>query len=310
MTEQRPILVATDLSEAAAEALRQASRWATATGSPLVVLYALPEVAQPNPVFPNWALHVAEHMKAAEAAAKDEVRRQLRTQASLPEAQVEIAIAHGNAQAAIVREAEQRHARLVVVGSHGYTGLKRILLGSVAEKVVRHAHCPVLIAREGPRTSRVLCATDFSAPAAAAIDAALEAAKVIEGRLTLAHALDFVSMPSVAWANSFPEPMASGLTASVFQPPEEVRSQARADAEQKLRAELFRRGLDGQVLVEEGAPGRALVLAAERMGAELVVVGTAGRTGLARLALGSVAESVARTAHCSVLVARTASEGA
>jgi nucleotide-binding universal stress UspA family protein len=74
--------------------------------------------------------------------AHDELRRTERVLADVPVHEV---IEEGEAAAAIVKEADDRKADVIVVGSHGRTGMRRFFLGSVSERVVRHAHCPVLV---------------------------------------------------------------------------------------------------------------------------------------------------------------------
>jgi nucleotide-binding universal stress UspA family protein len=86
--------------------------------------------------------------------------------------------------------------------------------------------------------------------------------------------------------------------------PEEVRQQVRASLATMLADALARTGAAGETRVMEGEAANAIVACAEELGAELVVVGTHGRTGLRRLALGSVAERVVRNASCSVLTVR------
>ena len=85
---------------------------------------------------------------------------------------------------------------------------------------------------------------------------------------------------------------------------EDLRVRVRAEALDRLRRGLESVGAKGETIVADDAPGDAIVAAARTLPAELVVVGTIGRTGLSRLALGSVAEAVVRSAPCSVLVMR------
>jgi nucleotide-binding universal stress UspA family protein len=76
----------------------------------------------------------------------DDAHGQLaRTQRVLASVPVHEVIEEGDAAAAICKEADDRHADVIVLGSHGRTGVKRLFLGSVSERVVRHAHCPVLV---------------------------------------------------------------------------------------------------------------------------------------------------------------------
>ena len=84
----------------------------------------------------------------------------------------------------------------------------------------------------------------------------------------------------------------------------EIQDEVRAAAASRLKQALESAGGEGEARVLDGSPATAIVQTAEDLPAELVVVGTRGRTGLSRLALGSVAERVIRAAGCSVLVVR------
>jgi nucleotide-binding universal stress UspA family protein len=84
--------------------------------------------------------------------------------------------------------AEEIGADLIVLGARGATGLKRLLLGSTAEEVLRHAHCPVLVTRWPASSGPVVAATDFSDPALPAITAAATAASRMGAPLAFVHA--------------------------------------------------------------------------------------------------------------------------
>jgi nucleotide-binding universal stress UspA family protein len=179
---------------------------------------------------------------------------------------------------------------LIVIGSHGRTGLARVMLGSVAELVVRHAPCPVLTVRGESRSfGHVLCPVDFSPWSRVAVDLAAELVHPGGAGITLLHVLE----SPVAFGELRPlelyrdldrhatellERWAKELTAKVTVP---VRQQRRAGhAGPQLLA-----ALDGDPTFD------------------LVVMGSHGRTGIKRLALGSIAEKIVRHAHCPVLVA-------
>src|SRR5262245_28015118 len=95
--------------------------------------------------------------RAAEVVA-DRVRRIT----GRPEGAFRVVVESGPPHAAMVRLAERLEAERIVAGSHGLTGLTRMLIGSVALSIVRHAHCPVLVARPRPRSEQILVGTDFS----------------------------------------------------------------------------------------------------------------------------------------------------
>src|SRR6185437_12328429 len=101
----------------------------------------------------------------------------------------------GSPDAGIVRVADEVRATLVAVSNRGATGLDRLLLGSIAARVVRYAHCPVLVARPHEKTGRVLAATDFSEAARPAIALAAQEARRRGARLTLLHSLDVMPSP-------------------------------------------------------------------------------------------------------------------
>ena len=88
-------------------------------------------------------------------------------------------------------------------------------------------------------------------------------------------------------------------------PPPELLLEMRVTLRTTLEQVMARAGVKGEALILDGSPATELVSSAEELGAELIVVGTHGRTGLIRLALGSVAERVIRSAGCSVLAVRS-----
>jgi nucleotide-binding universal stress UspA family protein len=182
----------------------------------------------------------------------------------------------------------------VVVGSTGTKGLRRLLLGSVAAGVVRHGHTSVLVARAAPETGPVLLAVDFSPNSEAAAELAADEARRRKARLCLMHSVEVLN-PELALA----EP---GMVPSALMtiPTDELCEAART----RLVGILTHLSVDGDIEVVLGPGADSIVRVATERRAELVVVGSSGRTGLDRLLLGSVAATVVRDAPCSVLVAR------
>jgi nucleotide-binding universal stress UspA family protein len=209
-----------------------------------------------------------------------------------------VAVDFGEAYAAIVRRAEEVSAALVVIGSTGETRLERIRLGSVAAKVVRYAHCSVLVARPGCGGSLVLAATDLSDPALPAVQTAAREAQARGTGLVVFHDVDVWSVLGSGLGLLGPVPVG---------PSEQSVEQTRQAAIRIMEGQLSRLDIVGEIRVtNEGNPSAAIVRVADEIGADLVVVATLGRTGLMRLALGSIAETVVRRARCSVLAVRTA----
>jgi nucleotide-binding universal stress UspA family protein len=204
-------------------------------------------------------------------------------------------LANGAPWQQIVDAAERERFDLIVIGTHGRTGLARVFLGSVAETVVRHAPCPVLtIPPDGASKPflHALCPIDFSASSHKAMHLAAKLVQPGGAGITLLHVLEL------------PVPYASEPSAELYRDLEagsaELLGQWVAELRTKTSVPVAHR-------TRIGRPG-AQVLAAldEDPSFDLIVMGSHGRTGLARIALGSVAEKTVRHARCPVLVARHA----
>ena len=204
----------------------------------------------------------------------------------------------------IVRYARITDIDLIVMGTHGHTGLAHVLLGSVAEKVVRHAPCPVVTLRALPRAmterhsgvSRVLAATDFSPQS----DRALEHARAIAAKSGAALHLLHVLEDTVDTA---------AFGTEVFVPESAEVREARV-REATIRLEQRARSAKPQASTEivAGGGARSIAAYAAQHDVDLIVMGTHGRTGIAHLVMGSVAEQVVRTAPCPVLAVRAAGQ--
>jgi nucleotide-binding universal stress UspA family protein len=146
----RRILLPTDFSGCANYALPYAAAIARAAGAAIICVHVV------EPIVPAVAYSgLAEPMPIADISEQleDSAERELPELASCEEfsgLKVEEVIVHGDAAAEIVRVAGEREVDLIVVSSHGRTGLGRIIFGSTAEAVVRHASCPVLVVKPPP----------------------------------------------------------------------------------------------------------------------------------------------------------------
>jgi nucleotide-binding universal stress UspA family protein len=192
-------------------------------------------------------------------------------------------------------ETAQREPRLglIVIGTHGRTGISRVLMGSVAELVVRHAPCPVLTVRPGNEPApyaHVLCPVDLSRPARAAMDLAAALVKPGGAGITLLHVLEL----PVSYTGELPAPD--------FHRELDARSAALLDRwTDDLKAKV---SVPVTQVTRIGRPGAQILGQLEQDRAfDLVVMGSHGHTGIERMLLGSVAEKVVRHARCPVLVA-------
>jgi universal stress protein A len=142
----RRILCPTDFSEPALVALKRAEELARHFSAELIVAHAIPDVPGPHaysdpPVATTFdvPLYQQELGIYAEKLLKDLVSQHIS-----PEVRTRDQVTSGNAPTEILRLAAKEHVDLIVIASHGETGWRRLVFGSVAEKVVRHAPCPVL----------------------------------------------------------------------------------------------------------------------------------------------------------------------
>lgn len=141
----KKILCSTDFSEPSYEGLKYAIEMASHFGAELCVVHVVPVVPS-LPPNPNFVFEVPEYERALHAEAEQKLR-ELKEQQIPKEIKARTVIGHGDAGNEIVRLAEDEGADLIVIATHGETGWRYFIFGSVAEKVARLAPCPVLSVR-------------------------------------------------------------------------------------------------------------------------------------------------------------------
>jgi nucleotide-binding universal stress UspA family protein len=287
MTLRGPVLVATDLSPAADEALRQGARLATDLAARLLVCHVVPELIPEGSVFTAFRRANENVQQSVTAKARALVERQVATVLGAAAPPVEIIMESGTSHVGLLTHAESRRAGLLVVTP-----------GSVALDVVRHASTPVLVARPSPH-GPVVGATDFSDPSLPALNTAAAEGRRRGSSLHLLHAFD-VGLFTVGAAPAAAIPYLVGTSAIALDGLNHLRTLAK----QRLEETLREMALPGETAIVPGFAKDVIVHYAESVKAELVVVGTQGRSGLARLTLGSTAASVIEAAPCAVLVVR------
>jgi len=198
----------------------------------------------------------------------------------------------------IIRESRTRAADLIVLGRHGRRGIRDLFLGSTAERVIRMGGTPVLIVNGKPSHPyrRVLIALDLGDTSPATVELALRAAGPGAAETFILHAC---AMPFQGF-------IASGLTSAEL---DAYRRDSRAASLSRLRGfleSLGDRGVRWKATVRSGDPRVEILREAGRRRADLIVLGTHGRTGVSHTLLGSVAEWIVRRAARDVLVARAA----
>jgi universal stress protein A len=146
----KKILVTTDFSEAGDHAVSHAFRMAADHGAEVLLCHVVEMIVTPNPLYAQYYPTDFVSPEIRERAENDARQALLeRVPKSGPLAQVAhtAVVVHGTPAAEIIRLAEERSVDLIVIATHGHTGFKHLLLGSVAERVLRHVHCPVLVVR-------------------------------------------------------------------------------------------------------------------------------------------------------------------
>ncbi len=287
------ILAATDFSAPAELAVEQAMHIARHLGAEMVLAHAYPFTAA-QIGFAQAASHGAlarQVLRDAMDKAHDQLDAAYKRLSERGVTMV-TTLVDAPAHEGIAKAARDFEVDLVVVGSHGRTGLARLWLGSVAEKTLRAAPCSVLIARSDRGIdgfSRIVVPTDFSPLSELASEAALTLARK-GGSIELLHCWEL-------------PPMLGDMGAALAPLIRDLEKDAATRNQQW--AERYRNPeLEISALTLQGPPTHTIRNRVESSGAELVVMGSHGRRGLSRLLLGSVAELTARHAPCSVLVVR------
>jgi nucleotide-binding universal stress UspA family protein len=209
----------------------------------------------------------------------------------------ETVVARGRAADVLLAEAEDLSADLIVVGSRGLGTAASVLLGSVSATLVDHAACPVLVAR-GPRISRILVATDGS-QSSEAIPAVVASWDVFRD---LPIDVVCVAPPTRRGGGATMLSMRAGIESQLVDASHEVdRYLVMAN---EMAARLVAAGWRATSSVRRGEAAAEIETAALDLGADLIITGSRGLSGLQRLLLGSVAHHVLLHSQCSVLVMR------
>ena len=225
--------------------------------------------------------------------------RRVLTARRASDVKVEISLRNGNVVQEILAQAKTSRPDLMVIGSHGRGGIQRLVLGSVAEKVLRLARCPALTVRRGVRLVRrsrspfatILCPTDFSAAANKAVAYAKRLAQEADAKLIL--------MTAVEWP--FGDEVTSGAVAELQK---SIASNA-SDALTRLLPRPASNGPRAQAIVAVGKASAAIVKVARARSVDLIVMGVSGRGALDVAILGSTTHHVIREGAWPVLTVRT-----
>ena len=212
----------------------------------------------------------------------------------------------GHAAHDVVKHAQHINADVIVISTHGRTGLSHLLMGSIAEKIVRLSLLPVLTVRpgggipsEGLHFHTVVLPTDFSRNSDAAIPIAAELAKRDNGKIVLVHSVEDAVYYTSAAASE-------GIGPDIEQWIGTITADAGARLKQLAAKIAADYGVNVEPVVRRGRPFEQLDQLAKEYNADLLVISTHGYTGISHLVFGSVSERVVRGAPCPVLSIRPA----
>jgi nucleotide-binding universal stress UspA family protein len=248
---------------------------------------ALPLAAlQYNAFGPIWA-----ELRASEASKLEEIRKSFEDR-GLP---ISVSFEEGDPAHVIHAAARAPDVELIVMGSHGLSGIDRTLIGSVADRTLRGSPVPVLIVREDESSAcapvdTILLATDFSENARQLEPVVARWAKRLRAEVEVLHVVPDTTVLFVPYA----------VPASRIFDEEVLES-----ANRRVRSVVDRfrvAGVTAKPHIAFGYSSYEIVKRAESTGAKVIAMGSRGHSGLRRFRLGSVVQNVLADAPCSVLV--------
>jgi len=303
MIEIRRILCPIDLSEFSRHALDHAVTIARRYDSVITVLNVCALV-------PATAYSPGTPILPVSAPTPDDLDALLASMKRFVETEVGLTtpmrfeIGEGNAASEILDRATAIPSDLIVMGTHGRSGFERLVLGSVAEKVIHKAACPVLTV---PRPmadavpvpdrlfTRILCAIDFSDTSLRALEYALSLAQEKDAQLTLVHVVEVTPAPQSEAAGDVE---ARALGAYVA-----AAAEARAAQLQRIVPDSVRAYCTVERTLAIGKPHHEILRIAAERDSDVIILGAHG-FGITQLMFGSTAHQVVRQARCPVLTIR------
>jgi nucleotide-binding universal stress UspA family protein len=293
----RNILVALDGSQAAEGVLPIVDRIATATHARVVLLAA---VDKPR----DWGGDTGGDLKGERHEAESYLRRIQAELASATGNDVETEVVESEPAAAILAIAAKQQPDLIAMTTHGRSGVARWVLGSVAAKLLHSTHTPLLVVRppdDGTQSkpaelNNFLVSLDGSEMAASVLPFTADLARSLGASITLFHAVIEPVMTYAGAGAAFDPEALKGMEAGAH---EYLATLAR---------DLEGKGLKTDRSVAIGNATDGIVWAAERGGADLILMSTHGRSGVGRMVLGSVADAVVRRTSLPVILVRPAAK--
>jgi len=296
------VLIPTDFSACADHALTHALEVADRFDAQLHILHVV------NELDPDWYGITDAQERAVKL--RDQIREEARERLEdlAPDKEVDTTVSlqlSFDVADTIYEYVDEREIDLVVMGTHGRQGLDRLMLGNVANKIVRHAPCPVMTVREEVpwtgeeekvRFQDVLAPIDFSDHSQTALEASKTFASAYQARLHLLFVAEKRTVPT------FSDTGLPGVGVVEMDP--EIVANAEQALEQ-LNENVGGPEVESRYHVREGDVSSDIVDFAETHGTDLIVMATRGLTGVSRFLIGSNTERIVRVAPCPVLTIPT-----
>ncbi|MBI2877202.1 MAG: universal stress protein [Candidatus Tectomicrobia bacterium] len=315
--EIQKVVVPVDLSQNSEEALPLAFSLAREFKARLYLLYVyhLPSfldlLAAPLAFLKGKEELAAEIEKQAQQKLSALIQRYHQEESDL---QLEGLVRQGVPYEEILKVAQEVEASLIVICTRGLTGLEHLILGSTAERVVRMAECPVMTVRPRGQRSvmpgqaislrKILAPVDFSPCSRKTLHYAIALAQRYKAELHLLTCNEgYVAGPEIIKGDLPPE---SRKVQSLLDLIEALSRRETEERFEKFLEEIpvEELGIPVERVIVEGTPYQEIIQKARELEAELIVMGTHGRTGLERVLLGSTTEKVVRLAPCAVMTVR------
>lgn len=215
-----------------------------------------------------------------------------------PDFSITIEVLEGDVAGNIVDLALEKGVDLIVMTTHGYSGFTRWMLGSITERVLRNAPCPVLVVRCADALKHVVITLDGSRLAEQALEPGLEVARQLGGRVTLLRVDDGGGLSTVD--KGMLDIAHHGLS-------QQIDPETGGDAVHYLEnvAGRYRTpSLEIDTAVVTGSPAQGILEYVEANQVDLIVMATHGRTGIRRWVYGSVTEKCLHNTACAMLIVR------
>jgi nucleotide-binding universal stress UspA family protein len=296
------ILCPIDFSDISRHALHHAAALAKWYRASLTLLHVRPNMAVPAgppeimPVMVMTREQQLELIESLRQMAASEVGESVVT---------DVDVVEGNPARDIVELARRTPADMIVMGTHGLSGFERLLIGSVTERVLRKAPCPVLtvppravdVMEIPPLFKQILCPIDFSDSSMRALKYAASLAQEADGCLTVAHIFELEGSLGANWREALtPRSIRDELT---------TLENDRRDKLAHAVPDDVRTYCDVKTVMRPGTPYREILRLADEDKSELIVLGVQGRGAVDLAFFGSTANHVVRQATCPVLTVRS-----